>query len=104
MSLSSSVNLFVRALVNTDLDIGRLAFAGEPFNRMLNRVQMLSEQAFRDNRQLRDRIQQWTRQVRDVQQRRNEVLHALWLKEEPTGKMVALRLTFLKGALQKRQG
>jgi hypothetical protein len=87
------VNLFVWALVNSDLDIGRLAFADEPFTRMLNRVKILSEQAFRDNRELRNRIQQWTRQASDVQWRRNEVLHALWLKDEPTDKMVALRLT-----------
>jgi peptide subunit release factor RF-3 len=28
-----------------------------------------------------------------MQQRRNEVLHAIWLQEQPTGEMIALRLS-----------
>ena len=39
-----------------------------------------------------DRMQRWTDRASDVQRRRNDVLHAMWDVEGPTGEAVGQRL------------
>jgi uncharacterized protein YecE (DUF72 family) len=82
----------VWGLVSSDLEIGRRAFEGEPFARMLGRAQTLNEHALRQSPQLRGQIQEWVTKVRDVQRRRNEVLHAWWYLHRPTGETIPFRL------------
>jgi hypothetical protein len=80
-------------LVNPNLNVGWLAFEGDMFASMLRRVNRLSKEVSRENRELGARIREWATKAGDVQRRRNEVLHAYWILDEPTGEMIAVRLT-----------
>jgi hypothetical protein len=92
--LEFSLHTLVCALVNPNINIGRLAFEKETsFASMLFRATRLSEEVSRDNRELGSRIREWAARAGKVYERRNEVLHAIWVQNQPTGEMVAVRLT-----------
>jgi hypothetical protein len=91
--LEVSMNALVWALATPDLNIGRVAFAREPFDRMLRRAKRLGEEEVtRRNRELGTRIQQWATRARDLQERRNAVVHGVWYSTQPTGDMLTLRI------------
>lgn len=90
--LEYSMNALVWTLASPDLNIGRVAFAREPFDRMLRRAKRLSEEVSRHSRELGTRIQQWATRAGDLQERRNAVVHGVWYLDQPTGDMIALRI------------
>ena len=71
--------------------IGRRAFAGDSFSSIIIKVQKLSEYVLRRSPQTLAEVQQWTAKARDLQERRNEIIHALW-SELPTGEAAPYRL------------
>lgn len=90
--LEFTMNTLVWALVNpSNPNIGRLAFGNDQFERMQQRAVRLSEEVARHNQELADRIKQWARKAKTLQDRRNEILHAIWFRDQPSGTMVALR-------------
>jgi hypothetical protein len=92
--LDFSTNTLACVLVNQDLNIGRIVFDGEQSDRVLTKVRRLAEEIVaRDNKELASRIQQWATKAKNAQQRRNEVLHAVWVKDQLTGQMIPIRMT-----------
>jgi hypothetical protein len=82
------MNVFAWALINPDLEIGRRALQGEQFNRVLDKLRRLAEHVLSDDPGLLTQLQEWANHAHDVQRRRSDVLHALWILDQPTGKMV----------------
>jgi hypothetical protein len=87
------VNMMVWGLVNPKTGIGRTAFAGESFDRMLGKLRRSSEYVGDEKRNIRSAIQWWAPRAKDVQRRRNEVLHALWFESNPAGELFSLLRT-----------
>ena len=84
----------VCALVNpSNINIGALTFAKDQFSSMQERALRLSDEVSRDNHELGERIRRWADEAKKLQERRNEILHAIWVMDQPTGTMVAVRLT-----------
>jgi hypothetical protein len=71
--------------------LGKVIFEGESFDRVLARVKKLSAHILREDPPSVKRMRDWTGRVSDVQRRRNEVLHANWVLEGPTGEVVGTR-------------
>jgi hypothetical protein len=71
--------------------IGRRAFAGDSFSIVIAKVQRLSEYVLRNSPQTLAEIQQWTAKARNLQERRNDIIHATWT-DVPTGEMAPYRL------------
>lgn len=71
--------------------IGRRAFAGDSFSSILTKVQRLSEYVLRNSPQTLAEIQQWIAKARDLQERRNDIIHAWW-SDTPTGEAAPYRL------------
>jgi hypothetical protein len=90
--LELSLNVLVWGLINPNINIGRIVLEGESYDRMLGRVKKLAQEVSRENPELGSRIQQWAGRVNDVKSRRNEVLHAQWTLDQPTGEMVGLTI------------
>ena len=72
--------------------IGRRAFAGESFSSIITKVQRLSEYVLRNSPKTLAEVQQWTAKARDLQEHRNEIIHAAWSDFTPTGETAAVRL------------
>jgi hypothetical protein len=72
------------------LEIGRRAFAGDSFASIVTRIQRLSEYVLRRSPQTLAEVQRWIVKVRDLQERRNEIIHAWWA-HVPTGEPVPYR-------------
>jgi hypothetical protein len=70
----------------------QLGFEGESFDRVVTKVRRLSTSILREEPTWLDRMQRWTDRASDVQRRRNDVLHAMWDVEGPTGEAVGQRL------------
>jgi hypothetical protein len=70
--------------------IGRRAFAGDSFASIITKVQRISEYVLRNSPKTHAEIQQWTIKARDLQERRNEIIHAGW--SDLTGETVPIRL------------
>jgi hypothetical protein len=86
------MHILVCALVNpSNINIGFLAFSKDQFGSMQDRAVRLSQEVARDNQQLGERIRQWAGKAKTLQDRRNELLHAIWVMDQPTGTMVAIR-------------
>jgi hypothetical protein len=84
----------VCALVNpSNINIGFLAFAEDQFAFMQKRALRLSREVARNNQALADRTQEWAKKAKTLQDRRNELLHAIWVMDQPSGTMVAVRLS-----------
>jgi hypothetical protein len=90
--LEYTTNLFVYALVNRDLDIGRLVFQRQSLFQMLGWAKTLSKRVFRADYELCNRIEDWASRADDVRVRRNDALHGLWLEDQSVGGWVPLRL------------
>jgi hypothetical protein len=89
LELSASVLLTV--LVNPDdQNIGRVAFEDAPFKRVLDTIQKLSPYALGPKPELHRQVKDWIDKAREVARRRNQVLHAFWVHDQPSGQMVAL--------------
>jgi hypothetical protein len=89
--LELSASLLLTVLVNPDnQNIGRVAFADAPFKRVLDTIQRLSPYTLGWKPELQRRVKDWIDKARDVAWRRNEVLHAFWVHDQPSGQMVAL--------------
>jgi hypothetical protein len=71
--------------------IGRRVFAGDSFSIVIAKVQRLSEYALRNSPQTLAEIQQWTAKARNLQERRNDIIHAWW-SDFPTGETAPYRL------------
>jgi hypothetical protein len=71
--------------------IGRRVFAGESFSSIIAKVQRLSEYVLRNSPQTLAEVQQWTAKARDLQERRNDIIHAWW-SDLPTGEAAPYRL------------
>jgi hypothetical protein len=98
--LEFALSVLLWALLNpSDIERGRRVFGGESFDRIRTKLESLSEHVFSNNAEMRTRISFLTKMAHEVQRRHNEVLHAIWLQEQPTGEMVPLRL----GAKQTKQ-
>ena len=83
------MNVFAWALINPDdLEIGRLALEKDQFSRVLEKLRRLAEHVLSDDPGLLTRVKQWADHAGQVQRRRSEVLHALWVLDQPTGTMV----------------
>ena len=85
--LEYKMNVFAWALINPNSNIGRIALEGENFDRMLQKTRNLAREVFRGDLERFGRIEQWAKNVGDVQRRRNEVLHAQWGLYKGTGQM-----------------
>jgi hypothetical protein len=72
--------------------IGRRAFAGDSFASIIKKVPSISEYVLRNSPKTRAEVQQWTIKARNLQERRNEIIHAGWSDFTPTGETVAIRL------------
>jgi hypothetical protein len=90
--LEHSLNLLVWRLINPNINIGRIVFEGENFDRMLRRARDLSEEVAREDQELGDAIRRWTNRAGDVKRRRNDVLHAQWAIDQPSGEIRGLRM------------
>jgi hypothetical protein len=87
------LNVCLWVFINPDQPgIAKIGFEGESFDRVVSRVRRLSASILRDEPTWLDRMQRWTDRASDVQRRRNDVLHAMWEAEEPTGEAVGQRL------------
>lgn len=83
------MNVFAWALINRDdLEVGRRVLEGEQFNRVLDKLRRLAEHVLSDDPGLLTRVEDWADHAGEVQRRRSAVLHAVWILDEPTGKMV----------------
>jgi hypothetical protein len=71
--------------------LAKLMFEGESFDRVLARVKKLSAHILHEEPALVKRMRDWIGTASDVQRRRNEVLHATWFLEGPTGEAVGMR-------------
>jgi hypothetical protein len=89
--LEYSASLLLTVLVNPDdQNIGRVAFEDAPFKRVLDTIQKLSPYALGPKRELHREVRDWISKAREVARHRNEVLHAFWAHDQPSGQMVAL--------------
>jgi hypothetical protein len=77
--------------LNELIQIGRRAFAGDSFSIVIAKVQRLSEYVLRNSPQTLATIQHWTAKARNLQERRNDLIHALW-SDAPTGEVAPYRL------------
>jgi hypothetical protein len=92
--LEFTMHTLVSALVNpSNINIGFLAFARDQFSSMQHRALRLSEELAREDYDLAERIRRWAGEAKKLQERRNEILHAIWVMDQPTGTMVAVRLS-----------
>lgn len=91
--LEHSASSLLWLLVNENQNIGRVAFENERFWRVLDTIGRLCPYALGGNPELQRRIKEWIGKARAVAAQRNEVLHALWAENQPSGEMVALLLT-----------
>jgi hypothetical protein len=92
-NLEYMTHTIVSALINLGPDIGYIVFEGESFDRMLDRLRRLNKFVFADDHHRRTWIEQWAFKANDVKKRRDQVLHAHWVLDQPTGEVVALRLS-----------
>src|SRR5215213_6099137 len=76
------------ALVNSDPNIGRVAFEGESLYNILDKAKKLSRAVFQPGTERCIQIDKWADRADRVRKRRNDVLHALWAVDQPTGEMV----------------
>jgi hypothetical protein len=60
---------------------------------MLGKLRLSSEYVGDEKRNIRSAIQWWAPRAKDVQRRRNEVLHALWFESNPAGELFSLLRT-----------
>jgi hypothetical protein len=72
--------------------IGRRAFAGDSFASIVTRIQRLSEYVLRNSPKTLAEVQQWTAKARDLQERRNELIHAWWSDFSESGEVTPVRL------------
>jgi hypothetical protein len=72
------------------IEIGRRAFGGDSFASIVVRIQRLSEYVLRRSPQTLAEVQRWTAEARDLQERRNEIIHAFWT-HVPTGEAAPYR-------------
>jgi hypothetical protein len=71
--------------------IGRRAFAGDSFASIIVKIQRLSEYVLRRSPQTLAEVQAWIAKARDLQERRNDIIHASWT-DIPTGETAPYRL------------
>jgi hypothetical protein len=89
--LEFSASLLLRVLINpTNQDIGRVVFERAPFGRVLEMIDKLCPYTLADKPELYRQVKEWIPRAKGVAERRNEVLHALWAENQPSGEMVAL--------------
>jgi hypothetical protein len=89
--LELSASTLLTVLINPDdQNIGRAAFEDAPFRRVLDTVQKLSPYALGPKPELYRQVKDWIDKARTLARRRNEVLHAFWVHDQPSGQMVAL--------------
>jgi hypothetical protein len=67
-----------------------VAFADAPFKRVLDTIQKLSPYALGQKPELHRQVKDWIDKARHLARRRNEVLHAFWALDQPSGQMGAL--------------
>jgi hypothetical protein len=91
--LEFTANLLAWALItpnrelmqfNDIYEIGRRAFGGDNFASIVIKVQRLSEYVLRRSPQTLAEVQAWIAKARDLQERRNDIIHAWW-SDLPTG-------------------
>src|SRR5215216_4066365 len=76
--LEYSTHVIIGALVNSDPNIGYVAFEGESLHNMLDKARKLSRAVFQPGTERCIQIDQWADRADRVRKRRNDVLHALW--------------------------
>ena len=87
--LKHNINFLAWRLINPDINIGRAVLGKSNFDRMLSQIKRLSREVARKDQQLGDTIEQWAERARKVKERRNNVVHAQWLFDNPSGDVVA---------------
>jgi hypothetical protein len=86
------LNLCLWVFVNPEHpSAAKLAFEGEMFDRVLAKVKKLSAHLLRNDPTWLGRMRHWTKNVKDMKLRRNDVLHAMW-DDTLTGEAVGVRL------------
>jgi hypothetical protein len=90
--LEYMMHSIVATLVNSDRNIGGIVFEGESFDRMLDKLKRLNQYIHSSDYERRTWIERWAVGANDLKRRRNEVLHAQWVVDHPTGEMVTRRL------------
>jgi hypothetical protein len=97
--LEFTANLLAWALItpnrelmqfNDIYEIGRRAFGGDNFASIVIKVQRLSEYVLRRSPQTLAEVQAWIAKARDLQERRNDIIHAWW-SDLPTGEAAPFR-------------
>ena len=76
--------------INDVFQIGRRAFGGDNFASIVTKIQRLSEYVLRRSPQTLAEVQAWTAKARDLQERRNDIIHASWT-DTPTGETTPYR-------------
>jgi hypothetical protein len=90
--------LLLQVFINPkDQNIGRVAFEGAQFTRMLETINKLCPFVLGSNPELMGRVKKFTGRASGLAKRRNRVLHALWVDnrsehplEDRPGEMVGL--------------
>jgi hypothetical protein len=98
--LEFTANLLAWALINPNreliqysdvYEIGHRAFGGDNFASLVKKIQRLSGYVLRRSPQTLAEVVAWATKARDLQERRNEIIHALW-SDPSTGEPTPYRL------------